>query len=107
MDRGPGGRGARLGPQTEPLNPAVCGAGVRLGAQAAGAAAADKIFDGRLRQACLRVAGSRRRPEWRRKSGWNFERVSVMTVQRTLKKTTAASSEEVLADPAPAAAPHS
>ena len=32
--------------------------------------------------------------------GW-VERVSVMTVQRTLKKTTAASSEKVLADPAP------
>ena len=43
MDRGPGGRGAgRLGPYGRALETAVCGTGVgvRLGAQAAGAAAA-------------------------------------------------------------------
>ena len=52
MDRGPGGRGAgRLGPHDRALETAVCGAGfgVRLGAQAAGAAAAESDLRRRVR----------------------------------------------------------
>ena len=112
MDRGPGGRGAgRLGPHGRALETAVCGAGVgvRLGAQAAGAAAAESDLRRRVRGSPGRLgllpgpAGAQAldaAPAGGEmvELGW-VERVSVMTVQK--KKPIAASSKEVLADPAP------
>ena len=69
------------------------------------------IFDGAFEARLLALACSPAPPGRKRwtlrllaekvvELGW-VERVSVMTVQRTLKKPTAASPEEVLADPAP------
>ena len=67
----------------------------------------DGVFEARLvASACSQAPPGRKRWTLRLLAekvvelGW-VERVSVMTVQRTLKKPTAASSEEVLADPAP------
>ena len=67
----------------------------------------DGVFEARLvALACSQAPPGRKRwtlrllAEKAVELGW-VERVSVMTVQRTLKKPTAASSEEVLADPAP------
>ena len=73
----------------------------------------DGVFEARLvALACSQAPPGRKRWTLRLLAekvvelGW-VERVSVMTVQRTLKKPTAASSEEVLADSRPGAAPHS
>ena len=67
----------------------------------------DGVFEARLvALACSQAPPGRKRwtlrllAEKAVELGW-VERVSVMTVQRTLKKPTAASSEEVLADPGP------
>ena len=66
MDRGPGGRGAgRLSPHGRALETAVCGAGsgVRLGAQAAGAAAAGSHLRRRFEARLVALACSQAPPE--------------------------------------------
>ena len=122
MDRGPGGRGAgRLGPHDRALETAVCGAGfgVRLGAQAAGAAAAESDLRRRVRGSRWSPWPGPQAPPWGRKRwtlrllaekvvelGW-VERVSVMTVQRTLKKTNCSLIGRSIGGSRPGAAPHS
>ena len=114
MDRGPGGRGAgRLSPHGRALETAVCGAGsgVRLGAQAAGAAAAGSHLRRRVRGSLGRLglfpgpAGAEAldpAPAGGESSGTGLGRAGVGDdgAADAKKNPTAASSGRVLADPA-------
>ena len=100
MDRGPGGRGSgHLGPHDRALETAVCGAGVEFALERKRRVRPPRkiIFDGEFEARLLALACSQAPSGQKRwtlrllaekvvELGW-VERVSVMTVQRTLKKT--------------------